>query len=133
MKTAPQIHRTLSHNDSQNASGVLPATTTHIQQEFRNFLSSDNAQLFFVCGLCVLRPKNTTYTEVVKLWRTAMSSHEPHCHMNQRQKSFVWRKTTFALNDRKTSLSIRVWLRVHTEIYTEVKQLGSGGRHGFSV
>ena len=43
------------------------------------------------------------------------------------------RKTTFALNDHKTSLSIRVWLRVHTEVYTEVKQLGPGGRRGFDV
>ena len=27
----------------------------------------------------------------------------------------------------------RVWLRVHTEVCTEVKQLGSGGRRGFDV
>ena len=43
------------------------------------------------------------------------------------------RKTTFALNDHKTSLSIRVWLRAHTEVYTEVKQLGPGGRREFDV
>ena len=43
------------------------------------------------------------------------------------------RKTTFALSDHKTSLSIRVWLRAHTEVYTEVKQLGPGGRREFDV
>ena len=43
------------------------------------------------------------------------------------------RKTTSALNNHKTLLSIRVWLRVHTEVYTEVKQLGPGGRREFDV
>ena len=37
------------------------------------------------------------------------------------------------LKGHKTSLSVRVWLRVHTEVYTEVKQLGSGGRRGFDL
>ena len=33
--------------------------------------------------------------------------------------------------DHKTSLIVRVWLRVHTEVYTEVKQLGPGGRREY--
>ena len=48
-------------------------------------------------------------------------------------KVVFWRKTTFAFNDPKPSLSIRVWLRVHMEVYTEVKELGSGGQRGFDV
>ena len=35
------------------------------------------------------RPKNTTYTEVVKLWGTAASSR---CHVNQRRQSFFGEK-----------------------------------------
>ena len=77
----------------------------------------------------LLRPKITTHTEV---WGTVHTevfslSREP------KAKVVFRRKTTFALNDHKTSLIVRVWLRVHTEVYTEVKQLGPGGRREFDV
>ena len=51
------------------------------------------------------------------------------CHANQNLRVNL----RVELVGHKTSLIVRVWLRVHTEVYTEVKQLGPGGRREFDV
>ena len=58
----------------------------------------------------------------------------PRRHTNTSRAKVVFRrKTAFALYDHHVFVVFRVWLRVNTEVYTEVKQLGSGGRRGFDV
>ena len=87
----------------------------------------------------MVRPKNTTYTEVVKPWAVGDTNHrhvvtQTTLSRERKAKVVFRRKMTFALNDHPNVFVVfHVWLRVYTEVYPEVKQLGPGGRHGFDV
>ena len=49
----------------------------------------------------------------------------------QDKRSIVNKQTN--KQTKTTKRRIRAWLRVHTEVYAEARQLGSGGRRGFDV